>query len=199
MNKLYLKNKLIKILSTRLLLVGVLLSLLIPQNAKSQARVYVNGGLEFGVPNAGLSQMDTNFGWAANGNFDAGAAISNPWYTSHPTQASVCSAGGSGACHPVEVWGTNFNGGQGATPSAQGTNFVELNAYVSSMIYQNLYLVTGDVITYYYRHRARSSTTERAGMVIEDQNENVIAIVHQTTLPSSSSAWSINQGTYTYT
>lgn len=183
------KNKTLQYASVFLVVLAVLFS----QNVYSQARAYTNPGLEFGVANNANQQADTNFGW--NATFDAGAAKMSPWYTSHPTQTGVCNIVGTGNCHPVEIWGTGFLG----VPAAQGTNFVELNAYVSSMIYQNLYLVNGDNISYYFRHRARVSGVEQAGMVIEDQNQVNIATIYATTLPSSTGAWSVNQGVYTFT
>lgn len=167
--------------------------LFIAQVGFGQTRIVVNPGLEFGVANATVSMLDANFGFGAT--FDAGAAVTSPWYTSHPTQTGACSPGFSGDCHPIEVWGTGFNG----VPAAQGSNFVELNAFVSSMIYQNMYLANGDVITYSFMHRARTRTAEQAAMVIEDQNQVNIATVKTTTVPSSTTAWSTNQGTYTFT
>ncbi|MGD1317741.1 hypothetical protein [Chryseobacterium sp. 2R14A] len=61
-----------------------------------------------------------------------------------------------------------------------------------------MYLTTGDVVRYYYRHRARTLTSEQASMRIEDQNQNLVVAVSTTTVPSSLGAWSINQGTYTF-
>lgn len=165
---------------------------LIPQYSLAQTRVVVNPGLEFGVANTSVMQIDANFGYGTT--FDAGAAVSSPWYTSHPTQANSCTAGFSGDCHPIEVWGTGFNG----VPAAQGSNFVELNAFVSSMIYQNMYLVAGDIISYDFKHRARTRTTEQAAMVIENQSEVNIATIKQTASPSSLTSWSTNSGTYTF-
>ncbi|MDV7697943.1 hypothetical protein N6B72_13540 [Chryseobacterium soli] len=171
----------------------VLLFLILPQKSFAQTRVIVNPGLEFGVAAASVVQNDANFGFGAT--FDAGSAVTSPWYTSHPTQAGACTAGFSGDCHPIEVWGTGFS----SVPAAQGTNFVELNAFVSSMIYQNMYLANGDIINFSFRHRARIQTTEQAAMVIEDQNQVNIATVRSTALPSSTGAWSTNQGNYTFT
>jgi len=169
------------------------LLLAISQSGFAQTRVIVNPGLEFGVAAGTVQQTDTNFGFGAN--LDAGIPVSSPWYTSHPAQAGACTPSVVGACHPVEVWGTGF----GSVPAAQGTNFVELNAYVSSMIYQNMYLANGDIINFSFRHRARLDTSERAAMVIEDQNQVNIATVRQTALPSNTGAWSTNAGNYTFT
>jgi len=171
----------------------IVLFLILPQKSFAQTRVIVNPGLEFGVPAASVVQNDANFGFGAT--FDAGSTVTSPWYTSHPTQVGACTAGFSGDCHPIEVWGTGFNN----VTAAQGTNFVELNAYVSSMIYQNMYLANGDIISFSFRHRARIQTTEQAAMVIEDQNQANIATVRSTALPSNTAVWSTNQGTYTFT
>ena len=119
-----------------------LLFLLSSQNSFAQTRVIANPGLEFGVAAITYGQYDANFGFSPN--VDAGSAVTSPWYTSHPTQAGACEPGGSGNCHPIEIWGTGYK----SVPATQGSNFVELNAYVNSMIYQNMYLVNGDIITY---------------------------------------------------
>ncbi|WP_257014142.1 DUF7507 domain-containing protein, partial [Winogradskyella undariae] len=172
-------------------LFAFLISLLFTSNVNAQARVYVNGSVEFGIPVNYNDFKDANFGW--NATFDAGVAVMSPWYTTHSVNSCLASVGD---CHPVEIWGSGFLG----VPAAAGDNFVELNAYEDSMIYQNMYLVNGDVLTYDYSHRARNDgSLEQTGLIIEDQSENVIAALHQTTLPSSTSAWSSNQGTYTFT
>ena len=172
----------------------IFLFLLISQVSFAQTRVIVNPGLEFGVTNS-VVQIDSNFGFGNT--FDAGAPATSPWYTSHTAQAGACAPGFVGNCHPIEVWHTGT--GPNNVVAAQGNNFVELNAFESSMIYQNMYLVTGDFISYYYRHRARNLTTERSAMVIEDQNQTNIATVNQTAASSSLSAWSENQGIYQFT
>jgi len=196
--KIFTNNPFVSTVKTNTVLTLLLfLFSLTSQNVHGQARVVVNPGLEFGVGAAGYAQIDANFGFGTT--FDAGSAVTSPWYTSHQAQAGACQTGGlSGICHPIEIWGSGFNGGYIPVPAAQGTNFVELNAYVSSMIYQNMYLTTGDMITYYYRHRARTLTSEQASMRIEDQNQNLIATVSTTIVPSSKDAWSTNQGAYTF-
>lgn len=168
------------------------LFLTVPQLGIAQTRVVVNPGLEFGTPDATVLQIDANFGYGPT--FDAGVAITSPWYTSHPTQAGSCNGGSLGDCHPIEVWGNNFNGVQ----AFQGKNFVELNAFVSSMIYQNMYLVPGDIISYDFKHRARTLTREQAAMVIENQSQVNVATIRTTTIPSSTTAWSTNSGNYTF-
>lgn len=165
---------------------------LFPAILFSQTRIVVNPGLEFGVSNGTVAQYDANFGTGTT--FDAGSDVTVPWYTTHQAQPGVCAPGAVSQCHPIEVWGTGHNG----IPAAQGTNFVELNAFQSSMIYQNMYLKTGDEINYYFRHRARETNSEQTAMVIENENEVNIATVHVTTLPSSTAAWSLNQGSHTF-
>ena len=152
-----------------------------------QARVFVNPGLEFGAPASTSNFFDANFGFGST--FDAGSAVTAPWYTTH-SQNTSCSPGYVNNCHAIEVWGNNFN----SVPAAQGNNFVELNAVESSMIYQNMYLTPGDVLSYYYRHRARTLTSEQASMRIEDQNENLISTINTTLTPSSKDSWSVNEG-----
>lgn len=168
--------------------VFLLLFLLSSKDVFGQARVVVNPGLEFGAAAATVVQNDTNFGFGVT--FDAGSAVTSPWYTSHTERVGQCVPGFVGNCHPIEVWGTGFQ----SILAAEGVNYVELNAYESSMIYQNLYLTPGDVIRYYYRHHARKTTAEQVAMRIEDQNQVLISTVHTTSSPSSLTAWSENQG-----
>ncbi|KQS91811.1 hypothetical protein [Chryseobacterium sp. Leaf394] len=160
----------------------------VAQYLSGQARVFINPGLEFGVPAGDVNYLDANFGFGST--FDAGSPVTAPWYTTQ-SQNTLCSQIPSGNCHAIEVWGSTFNG----VNAAQGSNFVELNAFESSMIYQNMYLTPGDVISFYYRHRARSQTTEQASMRIEDQNENLISTISTTSVPSNINFWSFNQGT----
>uniref|UniRef100_UPI0025ED037C hypothetical protein n=1 Tax=uncultured Chryseobacterium sp. TaxID=259322 RepID=UPI0025ED037C len=169
------------------------LAALMPEYASAQTRIIVNPGLEFGVSNGTTAYLDTNF--TSNGILDAGTEVTWPWYTTQLVQSGSCAPGGVGNCHPIKVWGTSNTG----VPAAQGTNFVELNAFTNAMMYQNMYLTTGDDINYYFRHRARTSSTEQAAMIIEDGNQNVVDIISNSALPSSTGAWSVNQGTYTFT
>lgn len=169
------------------------LAALMPEYASAQTRIIVNQGLEFGVPNGTVAYLDTNF--TSGGILDPGTEITWPWYTTQPVQSGNCAPGAVGNCHPIKVWGTGNSG----VPAAQGTNFVELNAFTNSMMYQNMYLTNGDNISYYFRHRARTSTTEQAAMIIEDANQNIIDVIETTTLPSSTGAWSVNQGTHIFT
>lgn len=168
------------------------LILLFPGSIFSQTRTIVNPGLEFGIPNGTVVKSDANFGFGTT--FDAGSHITSPWYTTNPEQSGECAPGFIGQCHPIKIWGTGFNGVQ----AAQGTNFVELNTSPNSMIYQNMYLTAGDIITYYFRHRAGGHISNQIAMVIEDENEVHIATIHTTAVPSSTTLWSVNQGTYAF-
>ncbi|WP_415327006.1 hypothetical protein [Chryseobacterium sp. MMS23-Vi53] len=179
-------------ISTQIKLLSLFLAVAGSQHVLSQTRVIVNPGLEFGVANGTVVQSDANFGFGST--FDAGSAVTSPWYTSHPEQTGVCGPGAVGSCHPIEVWGSGFNN----VTAIEGSNFVELNAYVSSMIYQNMYLANGDIITYNFKHRARSTTAEQAAMVIEDQNQTAIATVKSTVVPATTGSWATNSGTYTF-
>ncbi|WP_262152611.1 hypothetical protein [Chryseobacterium foetidum] len=165
----------------------IIIAILYTQQLCGQARVFVNPGLEFGVTPGTVDYLDTNFGFGST--FDAGSAITAPWHTTQ-SQNNLCSQPTAGNCHAIEVWGSTFDN----VNAAQGNNFVELNAFESSMIYQNVYLIPGDVISFYYRHRARVLTTEKASMRIEDQNQNLISTISTTATPSNTNFWSFNQG-----
>gem|GEM_PF-4799159 len=169
--------------------------------AQTGSRVIVNGDLEFGVATGSGAMMDTDFGFGAT--FDGGANASNPWFTSHPTQAGQCSAafGVVGVCHPVETWGSNNNPDlTGPVAANTGTNFVELNAFVGSMIYQNVCLVADDTLTYRFAHRRRvlggsGNNPDSAAFRIKDQANGLVQTV--TTSSVTGSSWAIRTGTAT--
>jgi hypothetical protein len=54
------------------------ISSLFSQTGFAQTRVVVNPGLEFGMPNGTVNQLDANFGFGAT--FDAGAPVTSMVY-----------------------------------------------------------------------------------------------------------------------
>ena len=91
------------------------------------------------------------------------------WQTTHPNQATENSggcvvAGGLGASPgPIlELWRTPRNNDSGGTVNARnGTQIAELNAAVSSRIFQNVCLINGERVEWRFSHRGRSSATVR--------------------------------------
>lgn len=169
--------------------------------AQAGSRVIVNGDLEFGVANGSGAMVDTDFGIGAT--FDGGANASNPWFTSHPTQAGQCDPafGVVGVCHPVETWVSNNNPDlTGPVAANTGNNFVELNAFVGSMIYQNVCLVADETLTYRFAHRRRvlggsRNNPDSAALRIKDQANGLLQTV--TTSSVTGSSWNIRSGSAT--
>lgn len=54
--------------------------------------------------------------------------------------------------HIIEVWHNGYN----SVPAYSGNQFVELNAYYQSMLYQNISVNSGDIITIKFAHRGRA-------------------------------------------
>ena len=91
------------------------------------------------------------------------------WLTTHPSQATENSggcvvAGGLGASPGpiIELWRTPRNNDSGGTVNARnGVQIAELNAAVSSRIFQNVCLINGERVEWRFSHRGRSSATVR--------------------------------------
>jgi hypothetical protein len=86
----------------------------------------------------------------------------------------------------IEFWGTGFNG----VPSQNGSQFVELNASVSSGLYQDLCVLPGDSISWSIAHRGRAGV-DRMDIKIGVPG----ALVTQRTV-STGQNWVIYTGTY---
>ncbi|GAB4447101.1 MAG: hypothetical protein OHK0036_00920 [Bacteroidia bacterium] len=54
--------------------------------------------------------------------------------------------------HIIEVWHNGYN----SVPAYSGNQFVELNAYYQSTLYQNISVNSGDIITIKFAHRGRA-------------------------------------------
>lgn len=88
----------------------------------------------------------------------------------------------------IEYW-AGFNG----VPAYDGNQFVELNAYVNSALYQNLCLTPGTVINWSLRHRGRLGLDVMQVRIGADlASANVEA-----TISDDDSAWGFHSGTYT--
>ncbi len=76
------------------------------------------------------------------------------WLTSHPVQPGACDGAD---CRPFERWSSGATGVLPATGS--GLRWVELNAFVNSMIYQSVCMTNGESFGYSFVHRGRGSDT----------------------------------------
>lgn len=115
-------------------------------NASAQVpRALINNGFE--IPAISCNSPGWNI-------VDATAVPGIGWTTTAGPGAGVrCSAGaGTTAAKPIEVWLSGFGG----VPAHGGRQFVELNAYVSSRLYQRVCLIQGETYSYSISHRGRS-------------------------------------------
>ena len=74
------------------------------------------------------------------------------WQTTHPVRNNLNCGPASG--QPIEVWESGFN----SVPADDGEQFVELNAFVPSALFQTVCVNTGETINWQFSHRARSGT-----------------------------------------
>ncbi|MCY7313265.1 MAG: DUF11 domain-containing protein [Pseudoxanthomonas sp.] len=81
------------------------------------------------------------------------------WNTTHPvsTGSGDCLVPATTTGRLIELWRTNFNG----VAARDALNFAELNAEVSSRIFQNVCLINGEPINWRFSHRGRGSATIR--------------------------------------
>ena len=90
------------------------------------------------------------------------------WETTEPTWTGAWTpsehgtCGGHKASPPIEGAMQVFKGSfQGANP-ASGSQYAELNAFTPSRLYQNVCLISGDVVQWQFAHKGRINDTERA-------------------------------------
>jgi uncharacterized repeat protein (TIGR01451 family) len=126
----------------------------------------------------------------------AGAAIVNggfelpfqaPSTFSLVNESTVAGWKTTAADDKIEIWGTGFNG----VPSYQGNQFVELNANLTSALYQDLCVLPGDSINWSVAHRGRSGVDN---MVIRIGIPG--ALVTQRSVSTGNTAWVVYTGGY---
>jgi len=84
------------------------------------------------------------------------------WQSTHPPAANF-----GGRDHPIEVWGSPFLG----VTAVSGPTLIELNANVSSAVFQDLCLEADEAVGWEFFHHARSANvTEIVQVTITDPN-----------------------------
>ncbi|WP_408038953.1 beta strand repeat-containing protein, partial [Tenacibaculum amylolyticum] len=132
------------------------------------------------------------------------------WFTSAPT-----GPGPGFTPFPIEVTsgtlgnitgGVNFNASavDGATGTeVPGNNYIELNAYVASRVYQYVYMINGESIEYQYYHGRRQGNPETVQFALFAENETAAVATPLYIIDTSSlttqNTWINNKGTYTFT
>ncbi|MGG8496617.1 hypothetical protein ACQY1Q_09385, partial [Tenacibaculum sp. TC6] len=89
----------------------------------------------------------------------------------------------------IEIWRSGFNG----VPASNGDYFVELNANVSSSLYQEYCTQPGDVISWSLDHRGRSGVDVAEVRIGGDLGTAAV----QQTMSDGTSSWGSYSGTYT--
>jgi uncharacterized repeat protein (TIGR01451 family) len=135
------------------------------------------------------------------------------WETSHPIQSLGCPAGNSLVttaynCTPIELWANSF---QSVVP-ASGIVLAELNAYVSSKLFQNICMNTGESFSFNFAHRGRGGADQAqlqigASAVVLDVTTNTsgTGVINagggavSTSATGIAGGWTRYAGTYTYT
>ncbi|MBA8880913.1 DUF7507 domain-containing protein [Phyllobacterium myrsinacearum] len=118
------------------------------------------------------------------------------WKTTHPNAATGgdCSIVANPTTGPlIEMWRSGFQG----VPSAEGSQFAELNANESSRLYQNVCLVNGEQFSWRFSHRRRAASgTESLSFNIAPTATGTRTNI--TTSAANAAGWFNRSGTYTY-
>ncbi|QND54986.1 DUF11 domain-containing protein (plasmid) [Phyllobacterium sp. 628] len=118
------------------------------------------------------------------------------WETTHPSAATSSSCPTKPVASTgrlMEFWGSGFQG----VPAAQGSQFVELNANVSSRLYQNVCLVSGERFNWQFSHRRRATSgTESISFNIASTPTGATTQISRS--DANASSWFNRSGTYTY-
>lgn len=118
------------------------------------------------------------------------------WLTTHPSAAtsSGCTLKPtSNNGRLIEMWTNGFQ----SVNAASGTQFVELNANVSSRLYQNVCLVNGEQFSWQFSHRRRATSgTESISFNIAATPTGTTSQIYRS--DANASSWFPRSGTYTY-
>ena len=116
------------------------------------------------------------------------------WNTTHPERTDLNCGDVTG--RPIETWRDGTVVGNAQYLSQAGSQFVELNAYAASFLYQNLCLLAGESVSYSYYHLRRiSSATEQTRARLTTDTGTVIqeSAVHDSVYGS----WTEHTGSLT--
>ena len=106
------------------------------------------------------------------------------WETSHSVRNDLNCGAASGS--PIETWESGFLG----VPAADAEQFVELNAFEPSTLFQTICLENGDTIDWQFSHRGRNGT---------DIIRLTLGTQLLTTESTSNTAWTTYTGSTVYT
>lgn len=120
---------------------------------------------------------------AAGGNSSLDASLVPPWLTTD-------------SANQIEIWGSGFLG----VPSAQGAQFVEINANSAGTLYQDVVTTAGEKMTWSLEHRGRSGTDTMKVLIGDattaDVNSDTGWNFFSPDLPDPNTAWGAHTGSY---
>ncbi|HEY7936880.1 MAG TPA: hypothetical protein VID26_07095 [Candidatus Limnocylindrales bacterium] len=130
----------------------------------------VNGGFETPVITAG-------------GNSSLDASLVPPWLTTD-------------VINQIEIWSSGFGG----VPSAEGAQFVEINANSAGTLYQDVVTTSGEKMTWTLEHRGRSGTDTMKVLIGDattaDVNSDSGWNFFSPDLSDPNTAWGAHTGSY---
>ncbi len=124
-----------------------------------------------------------------NGGFEQPAISLGGNQTMNDSQVPGWTVANSANDHLVEMWSTGFL----STPSAEGKQFVELNANLPSTLFQDVATTPGQVLRWSLKHRGRSGTDVMDVLIGSPSG----TLASQTKGLSDGMAWGTHTGTYT--
>jgi hypothetical protein len=120
---------------------------------------------------------------AAGGNSSLDASLVPPWLTTD-------------VANQIEIWGSGFNG----VPSAQGAQFVEINANSAGTLYQDVVTTSGEKMTWSLEHRGRSGDDTMKVLIGDattaDVNSDTGWNFFSPDLTDPNTAWGVHTGSY---
>ena len=120
---------------------------------------------------------------AAGGNSSLDASLVPPWLTTD-------------VANQIEIWGSGFNG----VPSAQGAQFVEINANSAGTLYQDVVTTSGEKMTWSLQHRGRSGDDTMKVLIGDattaDVNSDTGWNFFSPDLTDPNTAWGAHTGSY---
>ncbi len=121
---------------------------------------------------------------AAGGNSSRDASQVPPWRTTD-------------SANQIEIWSSGFGG----VPSAQGAQFVEINANSAGTLYQDVVTTSGEQMTWTLEHRGRSGTDTMKVLIgnaaTADVNGDTGWGYVSPDLTDPNTAWGAHTGSYT--
>jgi hypothetical protein len=117
------------------------------------------------------------------GNSSLDASLVPPWLTTD-------------VINQIEIWGSGFD----SVPSAQGAQFVEINANSAGTLYQDVVTTSGEKMTWSLEHRGRSGTDTMKVLIGDattaDVNSDTGWNFFSPDLSDPNTAWGAHTGSY---